>query len=71
MHTEADRAVWLVHVLQYTADELQQSVTETARLLEQYGLVAKVLAGYDSFHTQGFEYMAELLTSELENAQVA
>jgi len=30
-----------------------------------------VLAGYDSFHTQGFEYMAELLTVELANAQVA
>ncbi|MCL2204619.1 MAG: hypothetical protein FWB88_11850 [Defluviitaleaceae bacterium] len=53
MHTEADRAVWLVHVIQYTADELQKTVTETARLLEQYGFVEKVLAGYDSFHTQG------------------
>ena len=71
MHTEADRAVWLVHVIQYTADELQKTVTETARLLEQYGFVEKVLAGYDSFHTQGFEYMAELLAAELANAQAA
>jgi len=71
MHTEADRAVWLVHVIQYTADELQKTVTETARLLDQYGFVEKVLVGYDSFHTQGFEYMAELLTAELANAQVA
>ncbi|MCL2197735.1 MAG: DUF3791 domain-containing protein [Defluviitaleaceae bacterium] len=69
MHTEADRAVWLVHVMQYTADALQKPVTETTRLLEQHGFVEKVLAGYDSFHTQGFEYMAELLTSELASAQ--
>jgi len=55
--------------MQYTADELQKSVTETVRLMERYGFVEKVLAGYDSFHTQGFEYMAELLVSELESAQ--
>jgi len=71
MNTEVDRAVWLVHVIQYTADELQKTVTETARLLEQHGFIEKVLAGYDSFHTQGFEYMAELLTTELANVQVA
>ena len=69
MHTEADRAVWLVHVIQYTADELQKSITETTRLLDQYGFVDKILNGYDSFHTQGFEYMAELLAFELTNAQ--
>jgi len=70
MHTEADRAIWLLHVIQYTADELQKSVTETARLLERYGFVDKALTGYESFHIQGFEYMAELLTSELANVQV-
>jgi len=69
MHSEADRAIWLIHVIQYTADELQKPVTETARLLEQYGFVEKVLAGYDSFHTQGFEYMAELLADELTSVQ--
>jgi len=70
MHTEADRAVWLVHIIQYTADELNMAVTETARLLDDYGFVEKLLAGYDAFHTQGFEYMAELITSEFKNAQV-
>jgi len=69
MHTESDRAVWLVHVIQYTADELQKPVTEIARLLEQYGFVEKVLDGYDSFHTQGFEYMSEFLASELASVQ--
>jgi len=69
MHTEIDKAVWLIHVVQYTADELNLSVTETARLLDEYGFVKIVWDGYESFHTQGFEYMAELITSELKNAQ--
>jgi len=39
--------------------------------LEQYGFVEKLLAGYDSFHTRGFEYMAELLIAELAIVQAA
>ena len=69
MYSEADKAVWLIHVVQYTADELKKTITETARLLDEYGFVEKVLKGYDSFHTQGFEYMAELITSELKDIQ--
>jgi len=71
MHTEAERAMWLVHVIQYTADVLKITVTETARLLEKHGFVEKVLSGYESFHTQGFEYMAELLSDELANVRAA
>ena len=73
MHTEADRAIWLLHVIQYTTDELQKTVTETARLLNRHGFVDKVLSGYEAFHTQGFEYMAEMLAAELGSvdAQVA
>jgi len=56
--------------MQYTADELNRPVTETTRLLDEHGFIEKVLDGYDSFHTQGFEYMAELITSELKNRQV-
>ncbi|MCL2048335.1 MAG: DUF3791 domain-containing protein [Defluviitaleaceae bacterium] len=70
-HTEAEKALWLVYVMQYTADELKKPVTETARLLDKYGFIGKVLDGYEAFHTQGFEYMAELLTSELQEAQRA
>jgi len=55
--------------MQYTADELKKTITETTRLLDENGFVEKVLNGYDSFHTQGFEYMAELITSELKNIQ--
>ena len=68
-HTEADKALWLIYVVQYTAEELDMSVTEAARLLDEYGFISKVLDGYEAFHTQGFEYMAELLTSELQEVQ--
>ena len=70
-HTEAEKALWLVYVMQYTAEELERSVIETARLLNKYGFISKVLDGYEAFHTQGFEYMAELLKSELRDAQKA
>ena len=70
-HTEADRAVWLVYVVQYTAEELGMSVNETTELLNKYGFIEKTLRGYPAFHTQGFEYMAEFLTNELHKVQGA
>jgi len=70
-HTEAERALWLIYVMQYTAEELKRPITETARLLDKYGFIGKVLDGYEVFHTQGFEYMAEMLTAELQAVQRA
>ena len=70
-HSEADRAVWLVFVIKYTADELGMSVTDTTELLDKYGFIEKTLSGYPAFHTQGFEYMAEFLAGELQKAQGA
>ena len=70
-HTEADRAVWLVYVIQYTAEELGMSVTDTAELLAQHGFIEKTLNGYSAFHTQGFEYMAEFLKKELHKVRGA
>ena len=70
-HTEADRAVWLVYVISYTAEEVGMSVTKTAELLAEYGFIEKTLNGYPAFHTQGFEYMAEFLAGELRKAQGA
>lgn len=69
MHTEAVRASWLVYVIQYTAEELDMSVTDTVALLNEYGFIEKILNGYPAFHTQGFEYMAEFLVSELQKVQ--
>jgi len=37
--------------------------------LEEYGLIKPVLDGYRAFHTQGYEYMAEILTDKLRKAQ--
>jgi len=69
LHTESDRALWLIHCVSYTAEELGLPVSDTARLLEQYGLIRPILNGYKAFHTQGYEYMAEMLSDELRKAQ--
>ena len=71
MHTETDRALWLLHCISYTAVELSLDVSDTARLLNEYGLIKPVLDGYNAFHTQGYEYMAEMLVDELRKAQGA
>ena len=65
---DTDKAIWLVHVVGYTADELRLSVSETVRLLDENGLIDQVLSGYRSLHTQGYEYMAELLTDLLRES---
>jgi hypothetical protein len=69
IHTEADRAVWLTYVVQSTSDDIGKPVTDTVDLLEKYGLITWILNGYRSFHTQGFEYMGELLADKLREAQ--
>ena len=57
--------MWLLHVVQYTAEELGMSISETTDLLAKYGFIEKALNGYPALHTQGFEYMAEFLAGEL------
>ena len=68
-HTETDRALWLLHCISYTAVELSQDIPAAARLLNEYGLIKPVLDGYNTFHTQGYEYMAEVLVDELRKAR--
>jgi hypothetical protein len=69
-HSETDRAVWFVYCTQHVADEINRPVVETVDLLERHGLAEWLLNGYRSFHTQGFEYMAEMLTEKLKEAQL-
>ena len=69
IHAEADRAVWLIYVVTNTAEDIGKPIVDTIELLEEHGLIKWVLDGYRSFHTQGFEYMAELLTDKLREAQ--
>jgi len=69
LHSESDRALWLVHCVSRTADELSLPVSDTARLLSEHNLITPTLDGYRAFHTQGYEYMAEMLVDELRKAQ--
>lgn len=64
-HTTADKAMWYVHVVRHTAEELEKPVRDTAKLLERSGLAQRVISGYDIWHTQGYDYMAEVLAEEL------
>ena len=64
-HTTADKAVWFVHVVRYLAEEIGKPVRETVKLLERTGLANNIISGYDVWHTQGYEYIAEMLSDEL------
>jgi len=64
-HTTADKAMWYVHVVNYTAEMLGKPIWETAKLMENSGLAQRVISGYDVWHTQGYEYMAEVLSDKL------
>ena len=66
-HTATDKALWYVHVVSHTAEALGKSIWDTAKLLERSGLAARVISGYDAWHTQGYEYMAEVLSDKLND----
>jgi len=70
-HTTADKAIWFVHVVRYTAEELGKSIRETVKLLENRGLAQRIITGYDVWHTQGYEYMAEMLAEELTKIEAS
>lgn len=65
-HTASDKAMWYVHVVRHTSEALGKPIWETAKLLERSGLAERVISGYDIWHTQGYEYMAEVLSEKLE-----
>jgi len=65
-HTVADKAMWYVNVVQYTSEELSKPIWETAKLLDRSGLANRIISGYDVWHTQGYEYMAEIISSKLK-----
>lgn len=70
-HNEAIRAMWLMNCVQSTAEEINQPIMNTAKLLEEHGLVEWALEGYDVLHTQGYEYMGEVLADTLHERQGA
>ena len=69
LYSDADKAVWFTICVQFTAETLGITVKEVAKMLNKYGMVEWLLSGYGSFHTQGYEYMAELITDKLSQVQ--
>ena len=69
LYNEADKAVWFAICVQFTAEMTGMSVKEVARTLNEYGIAEWLLSGYGSFHTQGYEYMSELITDKLRQVQ--
>ena len=67
-HTAVEKAMWYVHVVHYTAEMLGKPIWETAKLMERSGLAKRVISGYDVWHTQGYEYMAEVLSDKLSSS---
>ena len=63
--TTTDKALWFTNVVRYTSEELEKSNEETVKLLERSGLAQRIISGYPIWHTQGYEYMAEVLADEL------
>ena len=61
--------MWYVNVVQYTSEALDIPIWETAQLLERSGLANRVISGYDVWHTQGYEYMAEVLSDKLKEVK--
>lgn len=65
VYTATDKATWYVHVIEHTAQMLDKPIRDTVRLMERSGLAERVISGYDIWHTQGYEYMAEVLSEKL------
>ena len=66
-HTAVDKATWYVYVVYYTAEMLGKPLWETAKLMERSGLAQRIISGYDVWHTQGYEYMAEVLSEKIRS----
>jgi DNA-binding transcriptional MerR regulator len=71
VYSEADKAVWFTICVQFTAEALGLPIKEVARMLNKYDIAEWILSGYGSFHTQGYEYMSELITDKLRQVQEA
>ena len=64
-----EKALWFSHIIRYTANELDKPIRDTIKLFEHNGIAERIINGYDVWHTQGYEYMAEMLSDELSRTQ--
>ena len=69
-YTATDKAIWYVHVVSHTAQVLGLPIWETAKQMERSGLAERIISGYNVWHTQGYEYMAEVLSEKLKLSEV-
>ena len=69
LYSEADKAIWFTICVHFAAESLDIPVKKLARLLGEYGIADWLLSGYGSFHTQGYEYMAELISDRIRQVQ--
>ena len=70
VHTTTDKAIWFTNVVRNLSEEMSISTREATKLLERSGLAKSIISGYDIWHTQGYEYMAEFLAGELRTQGV-
>jgi len=66
-HTATDKALWFAHIVRHVSDEIGKPIRDTTKLLERTGIARRIITGYDVWHTQGYEYMAEVLADELSS----
>ncbi len=66
-HSIADRALWFSRVLWHVSEDLGKPIKETINIFAKSGLAERVLSGYSVWHTQGYEYMAEMCEEILMN----
>jgi len=71
IHSDAIKAMWLLNCVESAAEELDMPIMSTAKQLEECGLVEWALNGYEVLHTQGYEYMGEVLADTLLERQGA
>jgi len=69
LYSEAEKAVWFTICVQFTAEALSLPVKDVARMLYRNGIAEWLISGYKSFHTQGYEYMTELIIDKIRQLQ--
>ena len=56
--TEAKRAVWLIHIVAQTADDLGMNVPDTVDLLDTHGIIKGLLSDSDVWGTQDYQFLS-------------
>jgi len=60
-----DKVMWFAYATLEVAEEIGQAPRDALRLLAGTGLAERMLSAYPMLHTQGYEYIAEVITELL------